>query len=98
MLDRYCLPAVVNKKPRVWIARGSLIRKVEKSINRRNPANANKRACRGTNGIEGVVFVNHAGNCKTNNVGVKMISWFRKESVAVPRSFVVKVLDPFRDK
>jgi len=63
----------------------------KKSINRRNPANANMRACRGTDGIDVVVVDNHRGNSKTNRCGVKKISWIGEGS------FVGKLLDSLRD-
>ncbi len=61
-------------------------------MNRRNPALASRSACRGKDGVDGVIVNNHIDNSKTNRCGVKMISWFGEGS------FVWIGLDPFRDK
>ena len=46
---------------------------LEKSINRRNPAQASTTACRGTNGIDVVIVDYHVGNSKTNRCDVKRL-------------------------
>jgi len=64
----------LTKKPRGWIARGSVDLVVEKkSVNRRNPAYAKKRPGIGTFGDkdETVEFAVHDSHFKTNNFDVK---------------------------